>query len=266
MTKIVAEIGWNHMGDMDLAKRMISAAAENGADFAKFQTWSVIRLKPGDWDNDGRREIYEKAELSFEQHLILKKYCESENIEFLSSVFSVKDAELLKGITSSFVKIPSFESCNAPLLQYVNKEFDHIYLSTGTSTYKEINESVKLLDKTKTTLLHCVSSYPCDPSTANLPRIIQLRKLCPRVGYSDHIEGVESSKVALEYNINVIEKHFTVDHNLPGRDNKFAILPHELKDLSDYIKLRETMNKPLGEDFQEAELDSRNNYRGRFNG
>ena len=73
MTKIIAEIGWNHMGDMSLAKEMIVAAAENGADFAKFQTWSVKRLKSGDWDVDGRREIYEKAELTLDQHLELKE-------------------------------------------------------------------------------------------------------------------------------------------------------------------------------------------------
>ena len=110
MTKLIAEIGWNHMGDMKLAKEMISAAKESGADFAKFQTWSVDRLKPGVWDTDGRKEIYEKAELDLDKHLELKEYCGNNDIGFMSSVFSEKDAKLLNKVVTDYVKIPSFSS------------------------------------------------------------------------------------------------------------------------------------------------------------
>ena len=89
MTKIIAEIGWNHMGDMALAKEMISKAKDNGADYVKFQTWSVDRLKPGPWDEDGRTEIYKEAELSKDDHISLKSFSESYGIPFLSSVFSI---------------------------------------------------------------------------------------------------------------------------------------------------------------------------------
>ena len=89
--ELIAEIGWNHMGDMKLAKEMISAAKESGCDFAKFQTWSVRRLKRGVWDTDGRREIYEKAELTHDQHFILKELCEENSIQFLTSVFNIND-------------------------------------------------------------------------------------------------------------------------------------------------------------------------------
>ena len=118
MTKIIAEIGWNHMGDMNIATQMIKAAAENGADYAKFQTWSVDRLKPVEWDDDGRKQIYEKAELSFENHVHLMAECAKYGIEFLSSVFSIKDAELLKCLGIKEVKIPSFECRNAVLIKY----------------------------------------------------------------------------------------------------------------------------------------------------
>ena len=84
MTKLIAEIGWNHMGNMTLAKEMILAAKESGCDFAKFQTWSVDRLKPGVWDTDGRREIYEKAELDLDKHIELKEYCDEVDIVFMS--------------------------------------------------------------------------------------------------------------------------------------------------------------------------------------
>ena len=86
--KLIAEIGWNHMGDMELAKNMIISAAKSGADICKFQTWSEKNLKSGPWDNDGRREIYKKAELSEEQHFELKKICEENKVLFLTSVFN----------------------------------------------------------------------------------------------------------------------------------------------------------------------------------
>ena len=108
MIKIIAEIGWNHMGDMNIAQKMIEAAAQNGADYAKFQTWSVDRLKAGEWDQDGRRQIYEKAELNREDHITLMEMCSANQIEFLSSVFSIKDAELLRSLGVREVKIPSF--------------------------------------------------------------------------------------------------------------------------------------------------------------
>ena len=132
-TKVIAEIGWNHMGDIDIAKKMIKAAKQSGADYAKFQTWRVKNLKNGPWDSDGRRQIYEKAELSKEEHIMLKDFCESNKIEFLSSAFSIPDAQLLKEINCKSVKIPSFESRNHQLISFCNKHFDTIIMSCGTS-------------------------------------------------------------------------------------------------------------------------------------
>jgi len=222
MIKVIAEIGWNHCGDMELAKKMILAAKESGATYAKFQSWSVERLKPGVWDEDGRREIYEKAELTKERHIELINYC--------------------------------------------NENFSTIFISTGTSTFDEIEESTSVIELADLYILHCVSTYPCKPHMANLQRMNTLKSIGFPVGYSDHIEGVESAKVAIGEGAVVIEKHFTIDNDLPGRDNKFAVLPHQMKDLTDYIKMRSEMLIYHGDDFQESELDSRNNYSGRFNG
>ncbi len=270
--KIIAEIGWNHCGDIKLAKQMAKAAQENGATYAKYQTWSVDRLKEGSWDEDGRRQIYEKAELTEENHIELINYCNEIGITFLSSVFSIQDAKLLVELGCNEVKIPSFESRNHGLIKYCNDNFDTVFMSTGTSTMDEIKTSVKLFTKSRLYLLHCVSSYPCNPSIANIPRMIAMQNIDPitnqfifGVGYSDHIQGVESAKVAIEYGAKVIEKHFTIDNDLPGRDNKFAILPSDLLDLSSYIKLRNEMLIDHGVDYQECETDSRNNYTGRFN-
>jgi sialic acid synthase SpsE len=266
MTKIISEIGWNHMGDMNLAKEMISASKENGADLVKTQTFSVQRLKNGPWDEDGRTEIYKKAELSVDEHLELQDYSNNIGIKFFSSVFSIEDAKLLLEVETDMVKIASAESRNIELLEFCDRNFDRMIISTGTSTLEEIKSSLSYIKKSEVTLLHCVSSYPLEPQNANLPKLLELKKLCDRVGYSDHTFGVEVSKVSLEYDIDVIEKHFTIDHELPGRDNKFAILPHELKDLSDYIKLREQSTLSHGNDYLECEAETRNVMSGRFNG
>jgi len=268
--KVIAEIGWNHCGDMQLAKQMAKAAQENGATYAKYQTWSVDRLKSGSWDHDGRRQIYEKAELSKEDHIELIDYCNKIGIIFLSSVFSINDAKLLVELGCKEVKIPSFESRNHTLIEYCDLNFDTVFMSTGTSTFNEIKDSTRLLPKhlrkSNWYLLHCVSSYPCSPSIANIQRMNKLKELSFPVGYSDHIQGVESAKVAIGFGAEVIEKHFTINNNLPGRDNKFAILPSDLADLTSYIKLREEMLIDHGNNFQECESDSRTNYAGRFNG
>ena len=266
MIKVIAEIGWNHCGDMELAKEMILAAKESGATYAKFQSWSVSRLKPGAWDTDGRREIYEKAELTRERHIELINYCNEVGIKFMSSVFSIKDAELLVELGVEDVKIPSFESRNHELIKYCDDNFKSVFMSTGTSTLSEIGDSVKHVRYSDFYLLHCVSTYPCNPSMANLPRMNMLKPLGLPIGYSDHIQGVESAKVAIGEGAIVVEKHFTTDNDLPGRDNKFAILPHQMKDLTDYIQIRSQMFISHGDGFQESEADSRSNYTGRFDG
>ena len=102
---LIAEIGWNHMGDMDLAEKMIISAKKSGADFCKFQTWSEKNLKPGPWDKDGRREIYIKAGLTEEKHHKLKKICNDQKINFLTSVFNLKDLPFVSKINSEIVKI-----------------------------------------------------------------------------------------------------------------------------------------------------------------
>ena len=107
--QIIAEIGWNHMGDMDLAKKMIDASKYAGADYAKFQTWSTKNLKPGPWDTDGRLEIYKKAELTRDQHFLLKEYCDSSNIKFLTSVFNHNDIEWLIDLKIDTIKVASME-------------------------------------------------------------------------------------------------------------------------------------------------------------
>lgn len=264
--EIIAEIGWNHQGDMNLAKKMIIEAAKNGADYAKFQTWSVDKLIPGPWDNDGRREIYKKAELTKEMHEELISSCHANNIKFLSSASSIDSAKLLLELGCKEVKIPSMEASNTNLLNFINKNFSKTFLSVGAHTLQEAKKAIDILDKTDLIVLHCVSVYPCDYTMANIPKLKVLQSIHPAVGYSDHIQGVDSAKVAIGEGAVVIEKHFTVDNNLPGRDNKFAILPADVHSLRLFIDRREEMFIDHGVDYLPEEVDSRNNYRGRWDG
>ena len=270
MTKIIAEIGWNHMGDIELAEKMILEAKKSGADYAKFQTWSVQNLKSGSWDNDGRREIYEKAQLTHEKHLELINICKKYDIHFLTSVFNPNDVEFVSTLINS-VKIPSSEMNNKELIESILKYFKplenhHIFISTGSSLFSEILNVIEIFKKNNMnfSILHCVSSYPCPYDKCNLDRINELKKYHTSTGYSGHCPGIFDAIASLEYNIDVIEKHFTIDNELPGRDNKFAILPSDLKFLCDYNKNRNDLKKLVSLDYQESEKDNRENYSGRW--
>ncbi len=262
--KIIAEIGWNHMGNMSLAKKMIKAAKDSGADFAKFQTWSTKTLYSGPWDKDGRLKIYKKAELSRVQHIELIKYCKSCKISFLTSVFNHLDVEWLKKLKLKYIKIPSPEIHNEKLLKAVDGKFNTVIASTGTATWTEVKKVKRIIKKSKLVLLHCVSAYPANAKNINLPRMNKLKKINKNVGYSGHLVGINDAIASLNYDPMFIEKHFTIDNKLPGRDNKFALLPDQLKQLVDYKNSLNLMNTFKGKNFQKVELDMRKNYRGRW--
>jgi len=292
MTKIIAEIGFNYIDDMGLCKEMVQAAKDSGAEYAKFQYFDTKYLKPGPWDTDGRRELYEKAQLSggYPNGLReVKDVCRDIGMKFLCTGFGMKNMTALrnsekrhKSFPDRSVKIPSMESRNKELLKYTFSLFNNVFMSTGTSKFSEIKSNLENTCKhfptgqgygnKKLILMHCVSSYPCEPSRANLPKINLLRELCEQtpgldnfeIGYSDHCEGIEVAKQSLEYGVDWIEKHFTIDKNLPGRDNQFSILPDEMLELTNYIKMREETSKFLGKDYQDVEFETRRDYTGRW--
>lgn len=263
--KIIAEIGWNFLGDMNLAKQMIDSAKDNGADFAKFQTWSTKNLVKGPWDHDGRIDLYKKSELNEDKHFELAEYCEKKEIHFLTSVFNSESLAFLKNIKNlKIIKIASMEINNVKLLKEVDKIYEKIIVSTGASNFNEVKDLTRYIDKNKLVLMHCVSSYPTLANNINLPRINSLKKISERVGYSGHLKGINDAIAALSYNIDYIEKHFTTDNSLPGRDNQFSINPDELKKLYLYREEHQKMNVFLGDDMQEIEKDVNQNYRNRW--
>lgn len=263
--KLIAEIGWNHMGDMNLAKKMINAASKAGADYVKFQAWSVKNLKPGPWDTDGRREIYKKAELSREQFNKLNKYSRSKNIKMTTSIFNIQDYHKIEDCKFSLIKIPSHEIYNLDLIKFCEKKFKTLLVSAGAAKWSEILKIKKVKNfKKKIFLLHCVSSYPCLEDIVNLKKIDMLKKITNNLGYSGHFNGIEDAIFSMTKGVKFIEKHFTIDNRLPGRDNKFAILPKQMKDLSDFRYKFEKMDIYKGLGVQKSELDIFKNYRGRW--
>lgn len=261
--KIIAEIGWNHMGNMDLAEKMIVEASKNGADYCKFQTWSEEDLKPGPWDSDGRREIYKKAQLSEDQHKLLKAVCEKNKVEFLTSVFNIKHLDFLAKLNPNAIKIPSHEIHNLSLIKKTTELFKLILASAGACNWSELNEVANIKSK-KIIFMHCVSSYPCKFENLNFPKMDKLKDLSKQIGYSGHYSGIDDAIVAICKGATYVEKHFTIDNDLPGRDNKFAILPKDLKQLCQFAKNFKNMSIDHGLDLQECEKDIFNNYRGRW--
>ena len=263
--KIIAEIGWNHMGNISLAKKMIIQAKKSGADIVKFQTWSVSNLKTGSWDEDGRRDIYKKAELSEQDYLLLKKFSDKNKIEMTTSLFNIKDYNKIKSCKFRIIKIPSHEVHNLELIKFCIKKFKIVLISTGASRWAEILKISKLPGfKKKVTLLHCVSTYPANSNIINLNRLKNLSSLTKNVGYSGHYSGIEDAVFALNYGVSYVEKHFTIDNRLPGRDNKFALLPKAFAKLCNYRDIFLNMIINRGLNYQAVERDVLDNYRGRW--
>lgn len=240
-TTIIAEIGENHLGDMERARKMIAAAARAGVDMVKFQSYLASEVA----DTDPEKEWFAKVQLSDEAHYELKECAEKHGLEFLSAPTSLNRARLLcEGLGLKKIKIASSELLNFPLLDYINQHAETVFLSTGMATLDEIKQSLTHLGKTKTCyILHCVTQYPAKPEEANLHAIITLKSAFPEyhIGYSDHTIGIQAALTAVALGAEVIEKHFTLDKNLPGTDHILSADPDELRQLVTGVREVETL-------------------------
>jgi len=234
---VVAEIGNNHEGSLDLACELISLASDAGAYAVKFQTFQTEKLITGrDFKRTGQLK---KFQLSYSDFEFLAKYCLENDIIFLSTPFDFESIEFLKPLVSAF-KISSGDNTNIPLLEKVAYTGLPILLSTGMLTKNELTTVVKQIKrwwddegiKTNLALLHCVSAYPTPPEQANLLAIKELKKYSDIVGYSDHTKGIEAAIAAVTLGATIIEKHFTVRHDYSEfRDHQLSANPVELKQL-----------------------------------
>lgn len=259
--QIIAEVSCTHLGDMRLAEEMIVAAKKNGASYIKFQTWHTKNLKSGPWDFDGRRSIYEQAQLSHDQHILLKQICCDNDIKFLTSIYSMSDIDFLSTLCNE-IKIPGPECKNKELVEACLEKFDRVFISTGSTNYDEFKDYFK---NKKAILMHCVSIYPCPVEKVNIGRVKTIAKLAHTgYGYSGHMEGIFDAIAAISFGCDYVEKHFTISTDIPHRDAKFAILPQELLQLSQYAEAFYLMNKDYSLNSLPEEKEVRDIYSGRW--
>lgn len=244
-TLIIAEAGVNHNGDINLAKKLVDAAADAGVDYVKFQTFKAENLvlkkaKKADYqvtntgNSDSQFDMLKSLELTYENHDILIDYCESKHVKFLSTAFDFESIEFLKN-KLDFYKIPSGEITNLPYLEKVAKLGLSIVMSTGMANMQEVKDALAVLitngiDKKNITILHCNTEYPTPMKDVNLTAMLSIEKeLGVKIGYSDHTLGIEIPIAAVALGAKVIEKHFTLDRNMEGPDHRASLEPAELK-------------------------------------
>lgn len=243
---IIAEAGVNHNGELRLARRLTAAAAVAGVDAVKFQTFKADRLvrrqavkaayQLQTTDSaENQHQMLRRLELSENAHHDLVRLCSELDLEFLSTPFDQESAFFLKELGLECFKVSSGDLTNVPLLRFLAESGKRVIVSTGLAELREVEACVDILVKAglKTenlTLLHCTTSYPTPFEEANLLAITTLKKEFAEIaiGFSDHTPGVEASLAAIALGATVIEKHFTLDKNLPGPDHRASLEPDEL--------------------------------------
>ena len=245
-TLIIAEAGVNHNGDIAMAKRLIEVAAEAGVDMVKFQTFSADRLattragkaqyqEQSTGEAESQHSMLRRLELSDEMHQYLIEHCRRHGIRFFSTGFDVPSLDFLMGLGLDRVKIPSGEITNLPYLRRVAEHGKPVILSTGMASLGDIESALAVLEeggvsREHITVLHCNTEYPTPMVDVNLRAMCNIgQAFNVAVGYSDHTPGIEVAIAAVALGAVVIEKHFTLDRNLPGPDHAASLEPDELK-------------------------------------
>lgn len=248
---IIAEAGVNHNGDINIAKRLVDAAQEAGADVVKFQTFQAdslvskyaqkakYQLQSTD-EKETQREMLKKLELTYEMHVELLQYCREVGIDFLSTPFDLGSIDLLESVGMNLYKIPSGEITNLPYLRKIGSLRKPVILSSGMSTIGEVKEAVKVLRESgaaNVAVLHCNTQYPTPMQDVNLNVMNTIRnEIGVSVGYSDHTEGIEVPIAAVAMGAEIIEKHFTLDKTMAGPDHKASLEPDGLKAMVQAIR------------------------------
>jgi N,N'-diacetyllegionaminate synthase len=244
-TYIIAEIGNTHEGSVGLAKQIIKAAAECGVDAVKLQThiFEAESLpnapNPPYFKDETRKQYFERTAFNLEQYITLKEFAEKEcGVDFFSSPFSIEAVDLLLSAGIKTFKIPSGEVSNIPLLEYLSYKADWVILSSGMSSWEELDNAIAVLKgKCKLTVLQCTSEYPCLPQNAGLNVMIEIKnRYQVPVGFSDHTLGVGVPVAAVVSGATLVEKHFTLSKLMYGSDAKNSTEPHEFKQLVQDIR------------------------------
>jgi len=249
-TFIIAEAGINHNGDLQIAKKLIAVAKNCGADAVKFQSFKteelIIEESKKAEHVKGKQSFFEMIqswELSDKDYIELAKYAKKIGIIFFASVFGRRSLEVMEQVKAPLYKIASCDLNNHFLLKEVAKTKKPIIISVGMGNINEISQAVKILEKNNNELgiLHCVSLYPPQAQELNLQRIALLKKKFSKhiVGYSDHTLDIFTPVSTILLGAEIIEKHFTLDKNMPGPDQLSSANPAEFKKMVEEIRFLE---------------------------
>ena len=243
-TLVIAEAGVNHNGDLQIARKLVDAAKDAGADVVKFQTFQASELatehaqqatyqKKALDNSEGQLAMLKRLELQPGHHAELIDYCQQQNIEFLSTAFDMSSISLLASLKPKRWKVPSGEITNLPYLRQIGSQCHPVILSTGMANLGEIEAALAVLEQAGTsrssvTVLHCTTEYPAPLGEVNLSAMNTIgQALRVAVGYSDHTEGIAVPIAAVAMGATVIEKHLTLDRNMQGPDHKASIEPDQ---------------------------------------
>lgn len=246
---IVAEIGVNHNGSVEIAKELIKQARHNGVDAVKFQKrtpelcvprdqWGIMRETP--WGYISYIEYRRKMEFQQEEYTEIERYCNELGIPWFASVWDEPSVEFLEAFDPMCYKVPSASLTDHNLLKCLRETGRPVILSTGMSTMEQIHQAVELLDTDKLVITHATSTYPCDPSELNLHMIETLRKTfpCP-IGYSGHEVGLITSVVSVALGACMVERHITLDRAMWGSDQAASVEPQGFERLVKYVRVTE---------------------------
>lgn len=247
---VIAEAGVNHNGDFENAKKLVLAAKEAGVDAVKFQTFKTENLvtidaKKAEYQEKATEQgtqfdMLKKLELTYDEFRELKRFCDNENIKFLSTAFDLDSIEFLHSLGMDIWKIPSGEITNYPYIKKIAEFNEPIILSTGMADFDEIKAAKDLIreyNNNELVILHCTTAYPTDFKDVNLTVMNKIKEeMGVNIGYSDHTIGIEVPIAATTLGATVIEKHFTLDKNMEGPDHSASLEPDELKEMVNSIR------------------------------
>lgn len=268
---VIAEAGVNHNGDFNIAKKMVDAAKEAGADYIKFQTFEASKLvvknaekadyqKRSGNSEESQHEMLGKLALTKENFIALRNYCVDIGVGFISTPFDLESIDFLEELNMDFWKIPSGEVTNLPYLEKIGKTGKKVVMSTGMCDIHEIKAALETLEKNgvgEIILLHCNTEYPTPYEDVNLKAMKYIEGMTgKKVGYSDHTLGIEVPIAAAALGAVIIEKHFTLDKNMKGPDHNASLEPSELQRM---VKSIRNIENALGNAEKEPTISEKKN-------
>jgi len=247
---VIAEAGINHNGDMGIAKQMIDAAVHAGADAVKFQKRTPEVCTPPDQQKQMREtpwgyitylDYRYKVEFNEEQYREIDSYCKEKGIDWMVSVWDEPSVDFMEKFDTPAYKVPSASLTDHNLLKYVRKTGKPIIISSGMSTMEEIRRGVEIVGADNLVIMHCTSTYPCEPEELNLRMIETLRSEFPNnpIGYSGHEVGLVPSAIAVAFGACMVERHLTLDRAMWGSDQAASVEPGGFERLVKYIRVTE---------------------------